>query len=85
MIDSINLGLSVSVIVYKTVSPTPPRKLDRRDVKGRQASELASNLKIEIYISCYSEYKAYGLLLIYNNIMTHPIFYQGGLAKRTYS
>ena len=41
-------------------------KLERRDGKGGQASELASNLKFEIYISCYTEYKAYGLSLIYN-------------------
>jgi len=33
-------------------------KLDRRCVKGRQATNLASDLKNEINISCYTELQA---------------------------
>ena len=57
-----------------TVSPIWPRKLDQCNVKGRQAPELASNLKIEIYISCYTEYKVFGPSQIYNTISIRKIF-----------
>jgi len=41
-------------------------------IKRRQA-KLASDIKDEINISCYTEYKAFGPSLIYNSNLALPI------------
>ena len=49
--------------MYETVYLIRPRKLDRRCVNRRQASNLASDLRDQIIISCYTESQALGITL----------------------
>ena len=53
--------------MYQTVYLIWARKLDRHDVYGCQASKVNLNDQGLINVSCYTEYQAYGLSLIYNN------------------
>jgi len=41
--------------MYETIYLIRARKLDRRCVKRREASNLAADLKSQINISCYTE------------------------------
>ncbi len=60
--------------MYQTVYPIRARKLDRHDVYGRQAFKVNLNNQGLINVSCYTEYKAYGLSLIYNINIIYGMF-----------
>jgi len=54
--------------MYKTVYLIQARKLDSSCVLRDTKLTLASALLEQIKTSCYTEYKAFGSSLIYNNI-----------------
>jgi len=61
--------------MYKMVYLIRAKKLDQRCVNQLQAPCLASDLKTQINISCYTEYKAFGPSLIYNIMfLTQKLF-----------
>jgi len=65
MIDSIT-RLDLSLLVCNGLS-VRARKLDPKLCIKRRQANLASEIKDEINISCYTEYKEFGPSLIYNN------------------
>ncbi len=54
--------------MYKTRHLIRARKLDRRCVKGCQASRVGLRHQELIKISCYTEYQSLRLSLLYNNV-----------------
>jgi len=68
MIDSIT-RLDLSLLVCNGLS-VRARKLDPKLCIKRRQAKRASEIKDKINISCYTEYKAFGPSLIYNNLWT---------------
>ena len=65
MIDSITNSIYLYFVCKQSVCLGEETRL-KLCIKGRQA-KLASEIKDKINISCYTEYKAFGPSLIYNN------------------